>query len=858
MLVFGFLLLCSIKTKGETTNCSIIGQPEYPLLSKDGDIIIGGAFSIHSKINLEMQSFTEKPHRLLCTSLNLREFRFAQTMIFAIEEINSKQTLLPNISIGYQIYDSCGSTLASMRSSVALINGQELTAEHTCPGKTSVKAIIGESESSSTIVLSRATGPFKIPVISHFATCACLSNRKQFPSFFRTIPSDYYQSRALAQLVKHFGWTWVGAVRSDNEYGNNGMATFVEVAEREGVCIEYSEAISRTNSKEKTAKVVEVIKRGTAKVLVAFLAQGEMDVLLEEIIRQNVTGLQWVGSESWITARYLATERVSKVLGGAVGFTISKSKIPGLKEFLLKVHPSQNPSNALLREFWEMTFGCRLSSTISSEVEYEKFCDGSENLSNVSNAFTDVSELRISNNVYKAVYAIAYALHNTMACKTSNSSPENITCGNKDLMVSSQVLHSLQNVNFTMTSGQKVYFDKNGDPTARYELINWQKNGAGETNFITVGHYDASLPSEQQFVMNSINIIWEGDSYLKPSSVCSERCQLGFRQAVIKGRPVCCFECLRCPSGEISNTTDSAECIKCPLEYWSNENHSMCVLKKVEFLSFKENMGILLSAFSLTGVSLTIAVALVFYNFIDTPLVKASNAELSFLLLFSLSLCFLCSLTFIGKPTEWSCMLRHTAFGITFALCTSCVLARTIAVVMAFKATVPGSSVPQCSLPLQRISVFCCTLFQVIICTLWLVLDPPMPYKNITHSLDKIILECYLGSAIGFWAVLVYIGLLSVLCFILAFLAQKLPDNFNEAKYITFSMLIFCAVWITFIPAYVSSPGKFTVAVEIFAILASSFGLLFCIFTPKCYIILLKPEQNTRKHIMGKTHNKSQ
>uniref|UniRef100_A0A8C1RYZ4 Olfactory receptor C family, h1 n=1 Tax=Cyprinus carpio TaxID=7962 RepID=A0A8C1RYZ4_CYPCA len=808
MLIFGFLLLCSIKTKGETkVNCSMIGKPEYPLLYQN------------LSLSLSLSLFL---------SLNLREFRFAQTMIFAIEEINSKASLLPNISIGYQIFDSCGSTLASMRSSMALMNGQELTAEHICSGKTAVKAIIGESESSSTIVLSRATGPFRIPVISHFATCACLSNRKQFPSFFRTIPSDFYQSRALAQLVKHFGWTWVGAVRSDNDYGNNGMATFVEVAEREGVCIEYSEAISRTNSKEKIAKVVEVIKKGTAKVLVAFLAQGEMDVLLEEIIGQNVTGLQWVGSESWITARYLATKFVSKVLGGAVGFTISKSKIPGLREFLLKVNPSQNPSNALLREFWEMAFGY-------------------------------VSELRISNNVYKAIYAIAYALHNTLACKTSNGATENITCGTKDLIV----MHSLQNVNFTMASGETIYFDQNGDPTARYELVNWQKNGAGETTFITVGHYDASLPSEQQFVMNSINIVWAGDSHTKPSSVCSESCQPGFRQAVIKGRPVCCFECLRCPSGEIKSYAlfvflDSAECIKCPLEHWSNENHSMCVLKKVEFLSFEENMGILLTAFSLTGVSLTIAVALMFYHFIDTPLVKASNTELSFLLLFSLSLCFLCSLTFIGQPTEWSCMLRHTAFGITFALCMSCVLARTIAVVMAFKTTVPGTSVPQCTLPLQRISVFFCTFFQVIICTLWLVLAPPIPYKNITHSLDTIILECDLGSAIGFWAVLGYIGLLSVLCFILAFLARKLPDNFNEAKFITFSLLIFCAVWITFIPAYVSSPGKFTVAVEIFAILASSFGLLFCIFTPKCYIILLKPEQNTRKHIMGKTHNKSQ
>ncbi|XP_073671758.1 olfactory receptor CH1 [Paramisgurnus dabryanus] len=849
MLMFGIMLLCSFETKGET-NCNMIGKPEYPLLSNDGDIIIGGAFSIHSKINLEIPSFTKKPQHLMCTSLNLQEFHFAQTMIFAIEEINNKSSLLPNISIGYQIFDSCGSTLASMRSSMSLINGQEMTAEQTCFGKTAVKAIIGESESSSTIVLSRATGPFKIPVISHFATCACLSNRKQFPSFFRTIPSDYYQSRALAQLVKHFGWTWVGAVRSDNDYGNNGLATFVDVAEREGVCIEYSEAILRTNTKEKIAKVVEVIKKGSAKVLMAFLAQGEMDVLLEETIRQNVTGLQWVGSESWITAKYLATERVSKVLAGALGFTISKSKIPGLKQFLLKVNPSQNPSNSLLREFWETTFGCHLSFTISPKTEYDKYCDGSENLSNVSNAYTDVSELRISNNVYKAVYTIAHALHNTLTCKSSNGILNNSTCREKDLMISSQVLKSLQNVNFTMASGERVYFDRNGDPTARYELVNWQKNEAGVTNFITVGHYDASLPSEQQFVMNSANIAWAGDSHMKPRSVCSESCQPGFRQAVIKGRPVCCFECVRCPSGEISNMTDSAECIKCPSEFWSNENLSMCVPKKVEFLSFEENMGILLTAFSLSGVSLTIAVALVYYHFMDTPLVKASNTELSFLLLFSLTLCFLCSLTFIGRPTEWSCMLRHTAFGITFALCMSCVLARTIAVVMAFKATVPGTSVPQCSLPLQRTGVFCCTLFQSIICILWLLLAPPMPYKNISHSVDKIILECDLGSAVGFWAVLGYIGILAFLCFILAFLARKLPDNFNEAKFITFSMLIFCAVWITFIPAYVSSPGKFTVAVEIFAILASSFGLLFCIFTPKCYIIIFKPEQPLQKKHM--------
>uniref|UniRef100_A0A3B3U5Z9 Olfactory receptor C family, h1 n=1 Tax=Poecilia latipinna TaxID=48699 RepID=A0A3B3U5Z9_9TELE len=819
----------------------MLGSRELPLMSKEGDVVIGGAFSLHSQISKLLLSWTESPEPLMC-SINLREFRFAQTMVFAIEEIDNSSSLLPNVSLGYKIFDSCASTLPTTRSGMGLMNGEGRAFERNCSGQSSVHAVVGTSESSTTIVMLQISGIFHIPVISHFATCACLSNRKEYPAFFRTIPSDYYQSRALAKLVRHFGWTWVGAVRSDNDYGNNGMATFIEAASQEGICVEYSESISRTGSRENVERVVRVISRGTAAVLVAFLAYDEMDVLLEEALSQNLTGLQWVGSESWITSAHLAKKRYSGILSGSLGFAIRKAKITGLQDFLLRVNPSQEPESNLLKEFWETTFGC----SFQSGTPGTKLCSGSESLRVVDNAFTDVSELRISNNVYKAVYAVAHALHSMLKCK-----PGGENCKLREQPEPRQVVKYLQDINFTVESGENVYFDENGDPAAIYELVNWQRSPAGDVVFTTVGKYDASHPDGNQLTMNGVNITWAAESVERPPSVCSENCLPGFRKAIIKGKPICCFSCVPCAAGEISNTS-SAECSQCPSEYWSNVDHSKCVPKVIEFLSYGETMGALLTAFSLCGASLTLVVLCVFYRFRHTPPVKASNSELSFLLLFSLTLCFLCSLAFIGQPTEWSCMLRHTGFGVAFALCISCILAKTIAVVMAFKAKRPANTFPQCSAPLQRTSVIGCTLIQVFICVVWLAFAPPFPHKNTVYASEKIILECFLGSPVAFWLVMAYLGFLALLCFMFAFLGRKLPDNFNEAKFITFSMLIFCAVWLTFIPAYVSSPGKFTVAVEIFAILASSFGLLFCIFAPKCYILLLKPERNTKKHLMGR------
>ncbi|XP_060928498.1 extracellular calcium-sensing receptor-like [Limanda limanda] len=812
----------------------------------DGDYVVGGVFSIHHYMHKVMYNYTTMPEPLRCTgSIVSRELRFSRAMIFAIEEINNSSNLLQGVTLGYRIYDSCASVLMAARLAFQLSNGQDpefsLGNDHNCSRSGMAMAIVGESSSTLSISMSRILGPFNIPQVSHLATCACLSNKKQYPSFFRTIPSDKYQAKALAKLVKHFGWTWIGAVRSDSDYGNNGMASFLDAAHREGICVEYSESFYRNNLRSKIQRVAEVIRRSTATVIVAFVAAGDMRILLEELSQEPSPPRQWLGSEGWVTDSRLL--RFS-FCAGAIGIGIQQAVIPGLRDFLLDLPPTKVSASPVLTEFWETEFDCRLDRSAATG---ENLCDGTEDIQTLQSPYTDTSQLRITNMVYKAVYAIAHAIHNAV-CQKTNSTRE---CDKLTRIESKQVLTELKKVSFSQ-NGYDVSFDANGDPVATYELVSWQRRASGSIELVTVGHYNASLPVGQEFHIIR-NFTWMEGGTQVPASVCTDSCPAGTRKVLQRGKPICCYDCVPCPEGEISNATDSPDCFPCSDEFWPNTERNTCLPKPVEFLSIHEVLGIILAAFSVGGAFLAIITAAVFFRHRTSPIVRANNSELSFLLLFSLTLCFLCSLTFMGAPSEWSCMLRHTAFGITFVLCISCVLVKTIVVLMAFKATLPGRNIMKWfGPPQQRMTVVSFTFIQVLICIIWLVVSPPFPMKNLTTYKERIILECALGSAIGFWAVLGYIGLLAFFCFVLAILARKLPDNFNEAKLITFSMLIFCAVWITFIPAYVSSPGKFTVAVEIFAILASSFGLIMCIFAPKCYIILIKPEKNTKKHLMNK------
>ncbi|XP_078515269.1 extracellular calcium-sensing receptor-like [Lissotriton helveticus] len=823
---------------------------------RDGDLILGGVLLVHSEYTSPELTFKEVPQPISCKGFTIRYYRDLLAMLFAIEEINRTPDLLPNITLGFRIFDTCASQNRALQGLLEELSGKsDPMPGYNCNLKSIPVGLLGEVLSSTSISLARISGPLHFPVISYGSLLSTLSDKTQFPSFLRTVPSNTFQMPALAQLMRFFGWTWIGLIISDDELGMLGGQSLKRLIEKNEGCVAFMEKIHLSYSTAKLAKVIEIAKRHTVKVIIVHSPEVHMKKVMEVFFALNVMDKVFVFSASFTFSHALFPRNTWTLFNGSLILNLHFSQMPGFEWFLTNLNPLQDSNIEFIKLFWEEAFNCKWPGSNTTEIMTEMensgiqvSCSENQTLHKMAAFLFEFNDLSVSYHIYQAVYALAHAMNSLISCKPGQGPFSNSGCADINNFQPWQVLHYVKNINVTLDIGGDIHFDVNGDPLSDFDIANLQVFDGDDIQLINVGFYRSQQGEEVH--VNTKNILWADNNQI-PRSVCREECLPGYRRTGIEGQPVCCFDCVPCAQGEIS-VTGRDECMKCPDDKWSNENHDHCIQKVTEFLSFEEPLGLTLTIFAVFLTLITSLVLGVFIKYRDTPIVKANNRGLSYLLLASLMLCFLCSIIFVCRPQKLTCMLRQTVFGVIFSVSVASVLAKTIVVVIVFKATNPsssarkwlGSKTPTCI-------VFVSSLIQIVICVVWLVKSPPFAELNMVSYKEKLIVQCNEGGAIFFYCMLGYMGLLATVSFVVAFVSRNLPGSFNEAKLITFSMLVFVSVWLSFLPAYLSTRGKYMVAVEVFAILCSSAGLLGCIFFPKCYIILRRPEINTRHNLIG-------
>ncbi|XP_073403128.1 extracellular calcium-sensing receptor-like isoform X1 [Dendrobates tinctorius] len=822
----------------------------------NGDVLIGAVIPLHIDKLYPTVTFQEKPPADICIMFRFEHYQQFQAMRFAVDEINRSPELLPNVTLGFYAYDSCAVLQRELEGTLWMLSGTgQAIPNYCCRESPPLAAIIGHSSSTYSILMAHILGLYRYPQVSYFSTSPLLSDRTQFPSFFRTVPSDAFQSLGLSQMVKHFGWTWVGLIAPDNDYGQEGIKVMKQEITRSGACLAFTQYINSIVSYKNVQDIVKVVKTSTAKVVVVFSTDIYLMFLVEEMLVQNVSGKIFVASEAWSISNLLSVDKYSSILLGTIGFAFHSSTIKGFQEYLNNINPNNIPGVQWAKIFWEEAFGCSFAIKDNSSVynNETKLCTGYEDLSDIHNLYNDVLNLRTSYNVYSAVHVIAKALDDLMLCNEWDGPFSGRKCTDMKMFKPWQLLYYFKKVRVSFSNMKELFFNENGDPPAMYDIVNWQRQPDGSLRQVKIGSYDTVVASNDSFTINASLVWWPHGSHEVPVSICSESCPTGFRKAPRRGEPMCCFECVLCPQGEISNQTDSIDCSKCPWDMWPNNQKDRCLLKPIEYLSYDEPLGFTLASTSVSSSMVPISIFRLFLHYKNTPIVRANNYSLSCMLLVSLTFCFLSSLAFIGYPETKKCLLRQVAFGMVFTFCVSCILAKTIMVVFAFMATKPGSSLKRWTSPqVSYMIIVCCSLLQLALCIGWVSASPPFPEMNIDTEPGIIVIECNENSPTAFWSMLGYLGLLASISFIVAFLARRLPDSFNEAKFITFSMLAFLSVWVSYIPASLSSQGKYTVAMEIFAIQSSSWALVMCMFLPKCFIIVFRPHMNTKEQLLGK------
>ncbi|XP_028994782.1 G-protein coupled receptor family C group 6 member A-like [Betta splendens] len=787
--------------------CLCLSQMPFLRAYSPGDIIIGGLFPLHVTTN---RSTTPGP--LFCSDYDVSVFLLTQVMIHTIDQINLNTSSLSNLTLGYDIYDTCGDVSVAMLATLQLLKSQS---------NPKIKAVIGARNSEVSVATARVTALSSLAQISYSSTSEVLSNKMKFPTFLRTISSDKYQTQGITELVKQFNWKTVAIIGSDDDYGKSGSGSLETLFSQSDICIEFINILPDNFNSSYLADLVHTVNESFAEAIIMFTKEINVHMIMKAAVT-NRLNRTWIASDSWAKSTYVSTIKDIVLAGQVFGFISKKNEVPGFVNYVNSSFSKTN--NTFLEHFLTC---CSKSKETGQSCSLTNEFGNCNNISSLVNYIDYAS----SYNTYLAVHVVYEGLLNLLKCGVQPCEQRNFTAA--------ELLMEIKKVNFTVNN-TPIWFDANGDPSLGYDIVHWNVTES-IVDFRRIGEYQPNYPKDIKILKN--DLVSKLQSVTVTIYNCSKTCRPG--QQLKEQNKKCCKKCVPCEDGEYSNKS-AQTCTACGPRLYSSPERDLCLIKTEDMLQWFDPLSIVLTTFGGLGIIVTVVFAVLFRIYLHTPIVKAVGGKLCFLELFSLLTCFCLSFTLIGKPTKISCMVGLPVFGIAFSLCISCILSNLFQILVGFSFKLNmGSWLKKLNQPAAVVTVI--SGIQLALFVSWLYLYPPFPVETILS--DIILHECDNGSTAFFIATTGYNAFLGLTCLIFAFKGKKLPDLYKNAYLITISMLLFLIIWLLFIQIYINNYGKKKTATEGGAILISSYSILLCHLAPKCYIMLFKKELNNETAI---------
>ncbi|KAB5546272.1 hypothetical protein PHYPO_G00070150 [Pangasianodon hypophthalmus] len=673
-------------------------------LQHRGNITIYGMFPLHNV----GATISTVPQLTDCNrgTANSHGYYLVQALRYAVEEINNNSQLLPGITLGYQTYDTC-SLQASILGTVTLV-AQQYNRVKVEPRAI---ALIGPDSSSYSFTPAAALGGFLMPEISYEASNELLSNKQLYPSFFRTIPSDKNQVKAMLEILVRYDWTWIALLGSDNSYGLQGMLSLSQQASDFNICIAYQAVIPtlRTDTQQRMRNIVKNIIKTKVNTIVVFSSKRIAKGFFSFVIEQNVTGKVWIGSEDWSVATLVSEIPGISTIGTVLGVSVKYTPFNGFQDFA-------NQAITKLRN-------------ISAENGFSEMsvpCLQNTDLYEMASAQYRLAEYDIASsfNVYRAVYAAAHALHQALKCDSEK-------CQNTEIQPW-QLFQYLKQVRISIRN-TTLFFDEYGNPPTGYDIVTWiWINKTWSLGM--VGSFISEPPNLQ---VDASQIQW------MPESRCSPECPYGHRRLQI-GQHKCCFMCIECSASTFLNKTGSTSCQPCNKDQWSPSGSEDCLPRTVLYLRWDDLLAIVLLVLLALTLLLTLGTALIFLLNLSTPVVKSAGGRTCLLMLLSLTIAACSSLCLFSTPSRASCLFKKSLFIFSFTVCLTCMTVRAFQVVCIFKwsAKLPKFYDTWVKNRGPDIFILVTSLVEFFISVLCASLNTPLPSADYDFYFDSIVLEC--------------------------------------------------------------------------------------------------------------------